>query len=163
MEIKNRLFPYPVLCTENDDYMDCSFDVKANLTEDVSDFILTFDVELLNNKELNVLIREGLAEVIVHVECSSTAYRSVIAITGNKRIFRLPKSRVNKEVYLVGMIVAQKAIKGFTCSKLNEDYGTDPIDFQKGSILAYKNIAKYVISKNYEELAGDNAFFTIIK
>lgn len=28
MEIRNRLFPYPALCLDNDDYVDSSFDVK---------------------------------------------------------------------------------------------------------------------------------------
>ena len=163
MEIKNRLFPYPVLCVENDDYIDCSFDIKTNLTEEVADLVLTFDVELTNNNELSWLIRDGLAEVIVHIECSSTAYRMVVGITGNKRAFRLPKSKVNNEVYLVGMIVAKKDIKDFTSANLNEDYGTDPIDFHKGSILAYRNLPKILVTKNYEELAGDNTFFTIIK
>ena len=163
MEIKNRLFPYPVLCAENDDYIDCSFNVKTNMTEEVADLVLTFEVDLVNNDELSLLIRDGYAEVIVHIECSSTAYRTVVGITGNKRAFRLPKARVNNEVYLVGMIVAKKDIKGFTSVNLNEDYGTEPIDFQKGSILAYRNLPKYLITKNYEELAGDNTFFTIIK
>lgn len=163
MEIKNRLFPYPVLCAENDDYIDCSFNVKTSMTEEVADLVLTFEVDLVNNDELSVLIRDGYAEVIVHIECSSTAYRTVVGITGNKRAFRLPKARVNNEVYLVGMIVAKKDIKGFTSVNLNEDYGTEPIDFQKGSILAYRNLPKYLITKNYEELAGDNTFFTIIK
>ena len=163
MEIKNRLFPYPVLCAENDDYIDCSFNVKTNMTEEVADLVLTFEVDLVNNDELSLLIRDGYAEVIVHIECSSTAYRTVVGITGNKRAFRLPKARVNNEVYLVGMIVAKKDIKGFTSVNLNEDYGSEPIDFQKGSILAYRNLPKYLITKNYEELAGDNTFFTIIK
>ena len=163
MEIKNRLFPYPVLCAENDDYIDCSFNVKTNMTEEVADLVLTFEVDLVNNDELSLLIRDGYAEVIVHIECSSTAYRTVVGITGNKRAFRLPKARVNNEVYLVGMIVAKKDIKGFTSVNLNEDYGSEAIDFQKGSILAYRNLPKYLITKNYEELAGDNTFFTIIK
>lgn len=163
MEIKNRLFPYPVLSAENDDYVNCSFNIKTNMTEEVTDLVLTFDVELVNNEELSLLIRDGYADVIVHIECSSTAYRTVVGITGNKRAFRLPKSRVNNEVYLVGMIVAKKDIKGFSSANLNEDYGSEPIDFQKGSILAYRNLPKFLIAKNYEELAGDNTFFTIIK
>ena len=163
MEIRNRLFPYPVLCAENDDYINCSFNIKTNMTEEIADFVFTFDVELENNNELSWLIRDGFADVIVHIECSSTAYRTVVGVTGNKRAFRISKSRVNNEVYLVGMIVAKKDIKGFTSTNLNEDYGTEPIDFHKGAILAYRNLPKYLITKNYEELAGDNTFFTIIK
>ena len=35
MEIKNRLFPYPVLCEENDDYVDCSFNIKTEVKEEL--------------------------------------------------------------------------------------------------------------------------------
>ena len=31
MEIKNRLFPYPVLCVDNDDYIGSEFYVENNL------------------------------------------------------------------------------------------------------------------------------------
>lgn len=163
MEIKNRLFSYPVLCVENDDYIDCSFNVKTRVTEELTDLLLSFEVMLENNDELSWLIRDGAAEVIVHIECSSTAYRKVVSITGNKHAFRLPKSRVNNDVYLVGMIIAKKDIKNFTSVRLNEDYGSESINFQKGYILAYRNLPKIFITKNYEELAGDNSFFTIIK
>ena len=39
MEIKNRLFPYPVLCNENDDYEESSFYGKCNLKEELSDIM----------------------------------------------------------------------------------------------------------------------------
>ena len=33
MEIKNRLFPYPVLCDNNDDYIESKFDVTVTKEE----------------------------------------------------------------------------------------------------------------------------------
>ena len=46
MEIKNRLFPYPVLCEENDDYVDCSFNIKTEVKEELNDIV----IENLNDK-----------------------------------------------------------------------------------------------------------------
>ncbi len=40
MEIKNRLFPYPVLCMENDDYIDCEFNIKFNQVEELKEIVL---------------------------------------------------------------------------------------------------------------------------
>ena len=47
MEIKNRLFPYPVLCMENDDYIDCEFNIKFNQVEELKEIVLQFEVELI--------------------------------------------------------------------------------------------------------------------
>ena len=162
MEIKNRLFPYPVLCVETDDYENCSFNVDVKVKDDINDIILDVDVHLENNEELQWLIRDGCAKFVIHIECSSTAFRTMVAFTGNKKVLHIPKSRVNNAVSLLGMIVAEKNIVGFKSKLLNEDYDEE-INFNRGSILAYRNLPKIYVTKNYEELTGDNSFFTIIK
>ncbi len=160
MEIRNRLFPYPVLCLENDDYSDCFFNITVKQIEELKDIILQFDVEL-NNKELLNLIREGKAEYLIHIECSNTSFRKVVRNAGNSFDYRIPKAKVNKEVYLVGMVVAKQPIKGFYSQKFNEDYD-EAVDFEKGAIMAYRNLPRIIVLKNYEELASDDAFFTIV-
>lgn len=160
MEIRNRLFPYPVLCMENDDYENCMFNIQTKQTEELKDIVLQFDVDL-DNKELLELIREGKADFLVHVECSNTSFRKVVRNSGNSFTYRIPKTKVNKEIYLVGMIVAKQSITNFYSPNFNEDYD-EPVDFEKGSILAYRNLPRIIVLKNYEELAGDDAFFTIV-
>ena len=59
MEIKNRLFPYPVLCNENDDYKESSFYGKCNLKEELSDIILDFDLTLENNNGSIIMVTSG--------------------------------------------------------------------------------------------------------
>lgn len=162
MEIKNRLFPYPVLCVENDDYENCSFDVNTKVKEDINDIVLDFDIKLENNEELQWLIRDGYAQFVIHIECSSTAFRTMVTSVGNKKSVRIPKARVNNVISLLGMIVAEKDIVGFKSKLLNEDYDEE-INFNRGAILAYRNLPKVYVTKNYEELAGDNSFFTVIK
>lgn len=163
MEIKNRLFPYPVLCNDNDDYLDSAFTVDCQCTEELSDLLLDFSITLENCEELQWLIREGHAEFVIHIECSSTAFRIILPTSGNRILYRIAKSRVNGEIALLGMIVAVEDIPSFKCANLNEDYAGELISFNKGSILAYFNMPKIYVVKNYEELAGDNSFFTIVK
>lgn len=162
MEIKNRLFPYPVLCVENDDYENCSFDINTKVKEDINDIVLDFDIRLENNKELQWLIRDGYAQFVIHIECSSTAFRTMVTSVSTKKTVRIPKSRVNNAISLLGMIIAEKDIVGFKSNLLNEDYDEE-INFNRGAILAYRNLPKVYVTKNYEELAGDNSFFTVIK
>ena len=163
MEIKNRLFPYPVLCNENDDYEESSFHGKCNLKEELSDIILDFELTLENNKELEWLIRDGYAEYAVHIECSYTGFRTIIKKSGNHFSYRIPKSKVNIEIEIVCAIVASKKIVSFESKNLNEDYAGEDISFARGAILAYYNLPKIYVTKNYEELASENSFFTIIK
>ena len=160
MKIEKRLFPYPVLCMETDDYMDCKFDVHVKQTEEMKDIVLSFEIEL-DNKELLGLIRNGQAEYLIHIECSNTSFRKVVRNSGKVFEYRIPKSKVNKEVYLVGMIVARQTISDYYSDKFNEDYD-DKINLEKGYILAYRNLQKIIVIKNYEELSSDDAFFTIV-
>lgn len=162
MEIKNRLFPYPVLCVDNDDYIDSEFYVENDLKEDLTDLSFSFDISLNNNEELQYLIQRGYAEFVIHIECSSTAFRTILRTAGNKIKYHIAKSKVNGEVVLLGAIVAKEKISGFKSKHLNEDYDEE-VSFEKGAILAYYNLPKIYITKNYEELAGDNAFFTVVK
>ena len=162
MEIKNRLFPYPVLCVENDDYENCEFDVKTELREDLNNIIIDFDIKLVGIPEIQWLIRDNNAQFVIHIECSSTAYRTIVKTSETKKTIRIPKSKVNIEIALLATIVAEKDIVDFTSVNLNEDYD-EAVNFNRGSILAYRNLPKINVIKNYEELAGDNSFFTVVK
>ena len=160
MEIKNRLFPYPVLCDNNDDYIESKFDVTVTKEEKLNDIILQFDIEL-DNTELLSLIREGKAEYVMHIECPYTSYRKVVRGFSKPIEYSIPKEKVNKDVYLVAMVVATSEINNFYSDSFNEDYD-ESVYFEKGSILAYKNLPRLIIVKNYEELARGDSFFTIV-
>lgn len=160
MEIKNRLFPYPVLCDDNDDYIESKFDVIVTKEEELNDIILHFDIEL-DNTELLSLIRGGKAEYVMHIECPYTSYRKVVRGFSKPIEYSIPKEKVNKDVYLVAMVVATSEINNFYSDSFNEDYD-ESVYFEKGSILAYKNLPRLIIVKNYEELARGDSFFTIV-
>lgn len=162
MEIKNRLFTHPVLCDDNDDYIDSEFYVKYDMKEEINDYVFSFDFFLVNNEELEFLIQKGLAELIIHIECSATMYRKVARTYGNNIKYRISKSQINKELVLLGAIVAKRNISEFKSKHLNEDYD-EMVNFEEGEILAYYNLPKIFINKNYDEIAKSNNFFTIIK
>lgn len=162
MEIKNRLFPYPVLCDETDDYMEDGLNVISQIREGVHDIngIVRFELE---NAAMIDLIRAGYAEYVIHLECSSTSYRRVIRSDVQEINYSIPKSRVNVEVTVLAMVVAKRRIENFISKDLNEDYNGEIINFDKASILAYKNLPRIYIYKKYEELAGNESLFCIVK
>lgn len=162
MEIRNRLFPYPVLCDETDDYKEDGLNIISQTREGMNDIngMVRFE---LGNKAMLDLIRMGYAEYVVHLECSSTSYRRIIRSDVSEINYSIPKSRVNVEVTVLAMIVAKRKIENFVSEDLNEDYDGENIIFEKASILAYKNLPRIYIYKNYEELAGNESLFSIIK
>lgn len=162
MKIKNRLFPYPVLCMENDDYIDSSFEVTCSIEERISDVVLNFDITL-ENDDLKFLIHKGFAEFAIHLECSKTVFRTMVSTPSSKIQYSIPKSRVNGEIEVLALIVAAKKISGYRSESLNEDYDGESINFEKGAILAYYNLPEIRIFKNYEELVANDSFFTIVK
>jgi len=163
MEIRNRLFPYPVLCGETDDYNEnVEFVIEPSMIENTYDVL--FDYEFgLKCDALETLLRKGLAQFVLHIECSTTAFRIALKSEVPHIEYRLPKSKVNGEVQLVAMIVAITDIPHYESKDLNEDYIGENIDIKKGDILAFQNIPSVFISKKSEELANNESFFSVIK
>jgi len=162
MEIRNRLFPYPVLCNETDDYQNNAFETEVKVEERLHDIHITAKFKLDNLAILD-LIRMGMAEYVLHLECSMTYFRKVIKTDINEISYSIPKERVNGEIAVLSMVVAKRRIVSFTSEDLNEDYDGESISFDKASILAYQNLPKIQVFKNYEELAGNESLFAVVK
>ena len=163
MEIKNRLFPYPVLCEDTDDYVEGEFYVDAELIEQgLNDILVQFNMHL-DNPGLQNLINTGKAEFVIHMECSNTAFRTVIKTFSNTEQYRIMNSRVNGDINLLGMIVSREKIGHYTNPALNEDYEDITLTIDKASILAYDNMDPIHIAKNYEELAEKDSIFSVVK
>jgi hypothetical protein len=163
MEIRNRLFPYPVLCEDTDDYIKGGFYVETNLVEQgLNDILIQFDMHL-DNSGLQSLINTGKAEFVIHMECSNTAFRTVIRTFSNMEQYRIMNSRVNGDINMLGMIVSREIIGHYTNPLLNEDYEGITLNIEKASILAYDNMEPIHIAKNYEELSEKDSIFSVVK
>ena len=163
MEIKNRLFPYPVLCGDTDDYTEsASFVLVPNVRETAGDLLFDYQYEL-QCPSLEELIGFGQAKYVLHIECSATAFRTAL-ISGRPRIqYSLPKARVSGEIHLVAMIVAAMDVARYGSADLNADYDGVNLSFKKGSILAYQNLPPVYVTKRTEELKKQESFFTVVK
>lgn len=163
MEIKNRLFTYPVLCEDTDDYYDSSFFVNPQVVkEDANTMSLQFDINL-ENSGLKNLINRDKAEFVIHAECSATAYRVVAKTQSDVVGITMQKKKVNGYVTLLGMVIAKEPIHYYDNPLLNEDYSGNDIHFEKGAILAYYNMPRFIVIKNYEELSKSNNIFSVVR
>ena len=81
MEIRYKLYPYPVLAYYSDDYKGGGFDTTIDLQKDGYNIRIDF-MASLTNEGLKKLIQDGRAQYVYHLECAQTGFRKVV-ITAN--------------------------------------------------------------------------------
>lgn len=161
MNITNRLFTYPVLSVEKDDYKKSIFKVRLERTmSGVDSLKLSFDIAM-DCPELEALIASGQAEYVIHVECSTTAYREALHSFTKHIEHVIPIKRINGIMDMVAFITLKRNIKSFTCSDWVDDYDGISFNLSVGSILAYENLPSLDITKNYEEFKNSKSIFTV--
>lgn len=163
MDIRHKLYPYPVLSEMGDDYVDSFFrleDIKAE--KGIREIILKIKLSL-SNTEIQKLIDENKAEYVIHIECSVTCYRTIIRSDDTDIQKKIMEHRLNGKVSICAFIVAKTEISNYSNSKFNEDYGNITFDIHKGNILAIGGQANIEIIKEIEEMGKIPSVFTICR
>lgn len=165
MNITNRLYTYPVLSHEKDDYKTSVFEVTVSTENStVTNFDLKFNFKITNNEIRQLMLFDKRAEYVVHVECPTTSYRTTIK--GDVRgdfSYQIPYKMLNGKVEIVAFVLATKDIKNFSSSDWNEDFEGLTFDIPKGSILAYENLDDYMIIKDDQDLMRASSIFSVYK
>lgn len=95
MNITKRLYAYPVLSDERDDYKDSIFEVNVHYRiSGVNELLLEFDIKM-DNDELQKMILMGDAEYVMHIECSNTSYRTTLNSITDQTSKTIPINRLN--------------------------------------------------------------------
>jgi hypothetical protein len=163
MNITNRLFTYPVLSDEKDDYKESLFNVDfVQAMQGVNSLIMIFDIAM-NCPELEQLILNGQAEYVIHLECSTTAYREVLRSVSKHIEHTIPIGRVNGSFDAVAFVILKKNVSNFSCTDWVDDYSGITFNLFAGSILAYQNLQSLDITKDYEEFTNAGSIFSIYK
>lgn len=163
MNITKRLYAYPVLAEDKDDYRTSIFEVSLNYKMNGVNYIkLDFEINM-DNEELNNLIQSGKAEYVIHLECSNTAYRTAIHTISKYESIEISVGKLNGKLEIIALIVTKDDIKQFFSKDWNEDFNDLLFNFAKGNILGYKNLSSIDIVKNYEELSNTSSIFMVYK
>ena len=162
MDIKYRLYPYPVLTSETDDYLDSTFQFVTDVTRGIRELKFSFKMEL-ENEGLHTLIEEGNAEFLVHIECSQTCYREIMRSSDLFFQKNIPENLLNGKVSICAFIVAAKDLENYKNAGFNEDYQDTSFYIERGSILAIGGQFNLTVVKDVEELAKVPSIFTICR
>ena len=163
MNITKRLYTYPVLSEEKDDYKSSVYDVDFQYRMNgVNNLLLEFNITL-DNEEIRKLILDGKAEYVIHIECTNTAFRTTLHSITEQNNIDIPVGRIFGKLEVIALIVLKDNINHLVNSDWNDDYNGISFDLAKGSIIGYKNLPALDIVKNYEELTSASSIFTIYK
>ena len=161
MEIKYKLYPYPVLWNKNDDYkMPSEFSAEIKTEENFKNTKLKIKF-FLKDKEIEKLIRENKAEYVVHIEGTRTYFRDFISTRETEITYDL-KDRLGK-LEINFFILAKQDIRGYRNDNFNEDYSSEAFNLKKGNIIAIADGYRFDIEKNDDELGKISSIFSICK
>ena len=164
MKIDNRrLFTYPVLAEERNDYKTCAFLAEMKVSSDAANnIVLDFDF-VTDCAEIKNLIGKGDAEYLFHAECAATIYRETFRSSVEKFSCKIPRDRVKKEINCVALIVSRRDIENFQCGDWSEDFGEINFNLPRSSILAYKNLPTLSLPDDPNIFKNVGSIFSVYK
>lgn len=162
MEIKYKLYPYPVLSSYSDDYKSGEFEVAIDIVRDGYNLRIDF-LATLTCPSLISLIKEEKAKYIYHFECAQTGFRTIVKTDKTSEVYPILSKQVNGKLQICPFIVAVEDITGYSSPDFHDDYAGTSFDIEAGCVLAVGKMATVDISKDIDELANTPSIFSIIR
>ena len=162
MEIKYKLYPYPVLSSYSDDYKNGSFDATIDVVRDGYNYRLDF-LATLTCQSLLERIKNGDAKYVYHLECAQTGFRTVIQTDQLSETYTLFSQTVNGKLQICPFVVAVKDLKGYSSSDFHDDYQGEVFDIEAGCVLAVGKMAVLDITKSTDDIANTPSIFSITR
>lgn len=162
MEIKYKLYPYPVLSSYSNDYENGTFDVTIDIVRDGYDLRVDF-LATLTCQSLLDCIKQGTAKYVYHLECAQTGFRTVVQTDKVSEVYMLQNKFVNGKLQICPFIVAVEDLKAYTSPDFHEDYQGVAFDIEAGCVMAVGKMVTVDISKDIDDLANTPSIFNISK
>lgn len=162
MEIKYKLYPYPVLTSYSDDYKQGTFNTKIDIGKDGYNLIISYETELTSNSLIQ-LINSGQARYVYHMECAQTGYRKVLITEKAVEKFSIANKEVCGKLQICPFIVAVEDITNYTSQDFHDDYAGILFDIEAGCVMAVGTMVTVDISKDIDDLANTPSIFSIIR
>lgn len=162
MNLQNRMYPYPVISTESDDYINSKFEAEIDVEQGINDITLNIKIVLENNDILKY-IDDRKIEYIVHIECTNTYYRKCENTSKKNITIKIPQDKLLNKVVICTAIIAKEKIENFTSKSFNKDYDGIVFEIPRGRVLGFSEQYELEIIKNKLESEGQPSIFSVIK
>ena len=162
MEIKYKLYPYPVLSAHSNDYKQGTFDTTVNIVRDGYDLCIDFSANLTSNSLLDC-IKNGSAKYVYHLECAQTGFRTVVQTNKTTESYTLLNKSVNGKLQICPFVVATDDFAAYTSPDFHDDYQGISFEIEAGCVMAVGKMVTVDISKDIDDLANTPSIFNITK
>lgn len=161
MKISNS-YPYPVLHSENDDYINSSFEIDYSIHQSFGDIRIesTFN---LQDSIIKEFIQSGEAVFLLHVSCPQTSYRKSFKTSDTNMTVDILDKSLRGKVFIHTFITVQKPITDYKNPSLNDWFKNVPINFDKGNYLAIGKSVEVTLNEDDTELMNLPAVVDIRK
>ena len=162
MEIRSKLYPYPVLSPDNDDYIASSFINNIDVIRDGYNIKITMSSSL-ENAELERLISDGDAQYVYHIECAQTGFRTAVMTKNSQYVLSIADEKLCGRLQICPFIVAVKDIHDYVNRSFNEDYRGFRFQIEAGCVMAVGEQANFDINKDRNDLISAKSIFVVAK
>lgn len=162
MQLRNKIYPYPVITEGGDYYKNSTF------TSSVSQALEGYDIKVsisvnLNDEKLSSMVSNGDLLYVHHFECPQTCYRRIVKTRDDNVDVLLKDSEVNGIVQICSFVVAAKDIEKYTNDSFSQDYMGWKFNIDKGCIMAIGKQYDLRVNKQRDDLANTSSIFSIVK
>lgn len=162
MDIRYKLYPYPVLSSYSDDYVDSSFDAVVVPNKEGYNIKIDFLAEL-DNPDLKNHLENGNVKIVYHIECSQTGFRIALQTENTELSHVISNKSICGRVQICPFVVAVKDIQDYVNKSFNEDYRGFKFSIEAGCILAVGRQVNIDVDKDLNDLTNTPSVFIITK
>jgi len=132
-----KVFPYPVLRPDIDDYVDGRFRATADFTvsDDASEITINVKFDL-SVAAIRKAIDAEDAEFVAVIASRETFYRTAVTTSKGKVSKKLDSDEIRGELEISPFIAAKRDIENFKSVDINPEFGAGSFSFKAGEVLA---------------------------
>lgn len=162
MQIRNRLFSYPVYTSGVDDYKNNDFKFEYYIDDSDDILKLHYTTKISNQFILNEIEKQNL-KLTVLLECARTAFRRLYVLQKIDGTLEIPSQFVSSKVELCCLLLANKDFVVDNKSGINADYSYTKFIIKKGYIVGYDNTYPFIVDKEKDELFKTSSIISVVK
>jgi hypothetical protein len=164
MELKNRIFPYPIYNSidKENDYSSKPFEVSISMEKDIKNGLLKLSISwMVYEKALENEIFEGRVAFALHIECPSTTFYLLKKTPEKDFSLEIKLNDLNQSVQVVSMLIATKTVQNFSSPNLEGLFKNQTFYFEEGNILGIGDSYKINIKKDEDKVKQIKSLFEI--
>lgn len=145
-----KAFPYPVLRPSCDDFGEAEFQTDSlfGLVKDENKINVNIFYQL-SCPEIQAEIDKGNASFTALITCRDTYYREKFSTNKTAIEADIDADILRGEVNILCYIVAEKEIPSFSSPDINSEFGSLPVSYSKGNVLAQDVTRSFFIDREF--------------